>query len=151
MSSGATARPWTVSIASGPEETPAGALQSWTRLYSRSPGSGVIPNNLFDAVQSETYRQLFARGAKLYLAVNPSNAIHWLGFLLVERTGDGVPVVHAALTKPAYRRSGIQSSLFEAAGIVRTERLFYTARVGPESKFFPAGRFAPEIARRLKA
>jgi hypothetical protein len=140
-----------VSIASGREAIPAGALESWTALYRRSPWAGAIANNLFDAVLSETYRQLLARGAQMYLAVNPANPDQWLGYQLVERTSDGVPVVHAAFTKSTYRRAGVQASLFAASGIDRTGRLFYTMRCGPESKFYPAGRYTPEVARRKAA
>ncbi len=142
---------WTVTTARGQDEILTGALQSWYGLYSRSARSGICPNNLVDAVLTEAFRQLFERGAVGHLATNPADASHWLGFLVTERTRDDVPVVHCAFTKPIYRRSGVQRTLFAAAGIERTGRLFYTAAVGPEHKFLPAGRFAPEIARRVKA
>lgn len=100
----------------------------------------------------ETFRQLFARGAIAYVAVNPAMPGHWLGLLVAERTGDGVPVVHAAYVKSVYRDNpAVCASLFEAAGFNAGDRLFYTMKLGPEHRMYPQGRFAPEIARRKAA
>lgn len=144
-------RPWAIVEARSRDEVPKAALEGWFGLYKRSGWAGVIPNNLADAVLEESARQLFARGARMYIAVDPKMPSLWLGFLFVESTRDGVPVIHAAFTKPNYRRSGVQRSLFEAADIERTGRLFYTMKLGPESRFYPEGRYAPEIARRKAA
>lgn len=143
---------WDIVHAGSREEIPSGVLESWIALYSRGAWSGCIPNNLVDAVMGETFRQLFSRGdALMHIAVNPDDHDHWLGYLMTETTSDKRPVVHAALTKPLYRRSGVQRSLFAAAGIDRTGSLLYTMRVGREPKFLPGGRFAPEVARRRAA
>lgn len=144
-------RPWSVMIARGREEIPSGALEAILASYRKSVFAGCIPNNLFDAVLGETFRQLFDRGAVAHIAVNPADQSHWLGLLISERTADGVPVVHGCFVKPLYRNSPVADSLFEAAGIDRASKLFFTLRTGPESKLYPNGRHAPEVARRLKA
>jgi hypothetical protein len=144
-------KPWSIVAATSREGTPVGVVESWSAVYQRSPWAGCVPNNVAEAVWAESIRQLLARGAVCQLAVNPAKPDHWLGYLLVEFTRDGLPVVHAMYTKSAYRRSGIQSSLLTAARIDRSARLLYTFRLGPEHKLFPAGKYAPEVARRKAA
>lgn len=143
--------PWTVASYTARAALPFGVLESWCNLYQRSHSAGVVPNNVADAVWSEAVSQLLTRGAVMHVAVNPARPDHWLGYALTERTGDGVPVVHLAFVKPAYRRSGVLRSLLVAADIDRLQRLFWTFQVGPERRIYPAGRFEPSIARRLKA
>lgn len=143
--------PWSVLAASDRNAIPTGALEAAFALYRKSAWAGVIPNNLFDAVMGEFARQLFARGAVAYVATNPTDTDHWLALVLVEWTSDDVPVVHLAYAKSTYRDSAVLTSLFDAAGIDTQARLFYTVRCGGEHKAYPAGRFAPEIARRKSA
>lgn len=142
---------WSNTTATSLEALPAGVVQTWCSIYSRSAWAGAVPNNVADAVWTESIGQLLARGAVMHVAVNPNKPDHWLGYALTERTGDGVPVVHLAFTKPTYRRGGVFRSLLQAAGIDRNAWLFFTFKCGPESKLYPAGRYEPSIARRKLA
>lgn len=144
-------QPWGVVSYTDPASIPYGVIDSWCTFYQRSAFSGCVPNNVAGAVWAESIRQLLTRGATMYVAINPAKPDHWLGYALLERTGDGVPVVHFAFTKPTYRREGVLRSLLAAAGIDRKGRLFWTFQTGSERRVFPAGRFEPSVARRQKA
>jgi hypothetical protein len=143
-------RPWSIRQLARGEVIPSPVVESWLASYRRSPWAGAVPNNLYDAVYSDTIRQLVERGAALWLAHNPSRPDHILGYLCSEVTSDGVPVVHFAFVKDLYRRQGIAASLFEAAGINPATKYFYTFKTGAE-KHFPGGRYQPAIARRKVA
>lgn len=148
---GTSTLPWTVSQYTDQASIPYGVIDSWCTFYQRSAYSGCVPNNVAGAVWAESIRQLLTRGATMYVAINPAKPDHWLGYALLERTGDGVPVVHFAFVKPTYRREGVLRSLLSAAGIDRKGRLFWTFQTGSERRVFPAGRFEPSVARRQKA
>lgn len=121
-------------------------------LFRKSPYAGLVCNHLYSAVMGETFRQLFERGAVAHVAINPNYPDQWLGLLVSERTSDGVPVVHTLFVKSLYRDNrDVTDSLFEAAGFNRGDRLFFTLRVGNETRQFPQGRHQPEIARRKTA
>lgn len=131
-------------------DVPAVVVESWLGSYRTSPWSGVVPNNVFDAVYTEAIRQIIARGALVWIAHNTDNPDHVIGYLVSEFTRDGVPVVHFCFVKDWARRQGVARSLFEAAGINPKERFFYTFRTGG-AKAFPGGRYEPAIGRRKAA
>ncbi len=120
-------------------------LDSWLKSFRKSRKAGVVPNNLYTPVYTETIRQLLSRCAQVLTAVDQI-----LGWLCHERTSDGQPVVHYAFVKSRYRRRGILRSLLTAAGIDPAQRFYYTFGT-PASRIYPEGRHCPEIARRAVA
>lgn len=132
------------------EPIPAIVLDNWLTSYRKSRRAGTVPNNLYKAVHTEAIDQLMSRGSQLLLAVNPSYPDQILGWLCHEATSDGRPVVHYCFTKSGVRRQGILRELLKVAGINPRERFYYTFGT-PCSKFYPEGRYVPEIARRAIA
>lgn len=145
-------RPWQIRALPDATEIPSVVVESWLGAYRESPWAGVVPNNVYAAVYSEAIRQLVARGALLFMAVNPANPAHILGYMCCEWTRDQVPVVHFMFVKDLYRewKSELYESLLSAAGIDPTSKFFYTFKTGWEKKF-PGGRYSPAIARRKVA
>jgi hypothetical protein len=143
-------KPWSVKPLRETTVPPSFVVESWLASYRASPWSGVVTNNLYDAVYGDTIRQLFERGALCWVAHHPDDENHIIGFLVTEYTRDGVPVVHYVFTKDYARRQGVARSLFAAAGIDPKERFFYTFRTG-SARAFPGGRYEPAVARRKAA
>lgn len=127
-------------------------VDSWLSSYRNSGRAGVVPNNLYKAVYSDTIRQLWERGMEIVTAHNKSRPDHVLGYLAHERTRDGMPVVHFAYVKDLYSeyKADIYASMFEAAGVDPAEPFFVTFSTGWETKF-PGQRYMPAVARRKAA
>lgn len=141
---------WRIIALPDATEIPSVVVEAWLGAYKKSPWAGAVANNVFRAVYAETIRQLVARGSVVLLAVNPAKPDHILGFLCFEYTRDNVPVVHMCFVKDWARKHGVAKSLLAAAGIDPSARFFYTFKTGQE-KYFPGGKYAPEIARRKQA
>ncbi len=122
--------------------------QTWLSAYRTSPWAGVVPNNLYDHVYSETINQLTLRGMKFVVVANPAAPELMLGWLAYEvassHQGDEY-VVHFIFVKPTYRQLGIASKALASVNILGP--YFYTFRT-PFSKYLKQGRYRPEIARR---
>jgi len=123
---------------------------SWLNSYRKSRFAGVVPNNLYSVVYTEALRQLWLRGAELFMLVNADFEQQVVAWAVVERTSDGKPVVHYAMTKPNSRRKGYIRQLLAYAGVDHKQPFYYTFKTGA-SRYFPAGRYVPEIARRAVA
>jgi hypothetical protein len=143
-------KPWSIKPLRDATAIPSVVVESWLGSYRCSPWAGAVTNNLFDAVYGDTIRQLFERGALCWIAHNPDDENHVIGYLVTEYTRDGKPVVHYCFVKDYARRNGVARSLFAAAGIDPNEHFFYTFRT-PHARAFPGGRYEPAIARRKAA
>lgn len=137
---------------SSPDPLPEFVVSSWLSSYRKSKYAGVVPNNLFKAVYTEAIKQLYDRGAKVVLAVNPAYPDQILGWLCHERTSDDKPVVHSMFIKSRYRQPqfGLAEALFTAAEINPAELFYYTFRTDAPLPY-PRARYTPEIARRAVA
>lgn len=123
---------------------------SWLHSYKRSPWAGVIANNLYGDVVTQTIDQLLMRGAKLLTVRNAANPELLVAWICYEELPRGELCIHAIYTKPVYRRSGaakaLLDSVFKSTG---TNRYFYTFRTA-NSKFLKGGTYRPEIGRRYR-
>jgi GNAT superfamily N-acetyltransferase len=120
-------------------------VDSWLRSYRMSPWAGVIPNHRWFDVMHESVSELLARGAKLLVACNKDAPDQILGWVCHEKVRGGT-CIHFVYTKEIVRRRGVASELLRHVTSENDER-FYTFRTRA-SAYFPAYRFAPEIARR---
>lgn len=121
---------------------------TWLESFYKSPWAGSVPNNLYHDVYTQAIDQLIARGSKLLLIKNPANPELLVAWVCYEITPKNEVVIHYAFTKPTYRKAGAcRALLAKVMAIVGAERFFYTFRTS-NSRFFTAGTFRPEIARR---
>lgn len=125
---------------------------TWLSAYRTSPWAGCIPNNLYDAVYSETINQLCLRGTRILVVANPAapeQLLSWLAYEMpttqASQLPQGTPVVHFCFTKPTYRRLGCTSQLLASAGVVGSFLLTFRT---PNSRFLKGAVFRPEVARR---
>lgn len=122
--------------------------KTWLDAFYRSPWAGCVPNNLYEEVYTQAIDQLLARGSKLLLIRNPANPQLIVAWICYELTPRGEAVVHFLFTKPTYRKHGAANALLQAVlGACQQERFFYTFRTA-NARFFQAGTYRPEIARR---
>ncbi len=131
---------------------------TWLSSYRTSPYAGVVPNNLYDNVYSETIDQLILRGMRFVVVANPANPALMLGWLAYEvdcATSQDLTrssprrdqyVVHFIFVKPTYRRLGVASQALASVGISGAS-FFYTFKTS-SSKYLKGGIYRPEIARR---
>lgn len=121
-------------------------LDSWLKDYKRSAYAGVVPNNLYDKVYSNTIQQLLDRGMTVLVAEGTQvNTL--IGYIAFEASRSGAGVVHWLYVKKPYRGNGFGCYLLQAAGIDPAKPYFYTFRTRASKKFL-SGRFVPALARR---
>lgn len=124
-------------------------MDSWAKSTRDSPWAGVIPNNAYMAVLSETVKQLIVRGARITVAANPERPSQIVGWACIEPGRDGERVVHAIYTKRPFRRMKVASQLLASAGLQPDDPFPYTYRT-LMSRVFPNAKYFPAIARRQK-
>ncbi len=124
-------------------------LREWLNSFRNSPWAGVVPNNLYKRVMSETVRQLLARGARVDVACYADKPEMIVGFSCTELTPRD-KILHYVFVRSYYRNNGIARALLDQAGLSRGGPFVYTFRT-PDSRHFPGGRHMPELARRREA
>lgn len=124
---------------------------TWRDTFRESQWAGVIPNHLYRETMDETIRGLLARGAKVLVATNPSDASHLVGFVCYEAPSDHPPVLHYIFVKDAFRGYGAGKQLLERAGFDRQLPFHYTHRTTLLTRRVKGGQFSPAIARRKEA
>lgn len=127
-----------------------GIILDWLTAYRTSRWAGCVPNNEYNAVYTAAIGQLWQRGAFVHVCTNPLRPEQTLGWSCTEWTRKSEPVVHFVYVRPAVRRNGIATALLAAAGIDAHSHFAYTYRTD-DAAYFPAGMYAPMVARRKTA
>lgn len=114
---------------------------SWLDSWRTSRYAGVIRNNDYYIVTRTLIEDLFARGAKTFVADTGKSL---LGFAVGE-VKDGKTVLHYVYVKDPFLRRGVEETLVDALPGEKPGFLtFYLHRFGK----LKAWRHAPEMARR---
>jgi len=123
-------------------------MDNWLNSFRDSKWAGCVPNNLYREVQSACINDLLKRGMKVTLAHDSDDPDNLIGFIAYEVRPSGEYVLHYCYVKPYIRGHGVATSLAVDAMGGLPNHFVYTHRT--RSAPPGAGRWVPEIARRLK-
>lgn len=119
-------------------------LDGWLKSFKKSAYSGVIPNNRYTEVMTDTILQLLSRGMTILLLKGVEIDV-FLGFVAFEEAE--IPVLHYIYVKPDFRGEKFGKKLALAAGLRPSEPFLYTFRTR-DSRKFPDGVHCKALACR---
>jgi len=122
---------------------------AWANSFRKSPWSGCVPNNMWDAVSRAMITDILDRGARVVVAVTPiegrENERRVMGYSVSEQ---GRGVLHWLFVKRDYRGMGVGRQLLDAT--CPDGNWTYTCRTRASTKFLGSRFHWDPVPSRVK-